>query len=182
MSIKKLTDAQVGQRISFMYLGGTNPGAVRHVEVVEVLGDRIVGVDLDKDALRVFMVDKAVMIEVLPDKPAVAPRKLFTKEQAREMVRTYIDSLNGPELANVLGACHDCVDATYDESGNITVQYQKPGIQHEELGFTVFNDDGEGLYICKAEDDEQLLVNDKAISDPYVLAHKLCTHLGLTIE
>ncbi|MCK9351114.1 MAG: hypothetical protein M0P44_07850 [Clostridiales bacterium] len=185
--LNKLTDAQVGQTIEFTYFGGSNPGVQRLVKVEEVRDDRIVGVDLDKDALRIFLADKAAGITVMQPttkapEPAQLKGKLFTPNTARNALHEYIDTLEGQDLADVLCECQGGMNAVCDDCGNIVIQHAPPTLETTEEGFTIYNDEGAAMYVGRApHDDKVVVVDDEQVNDPYDLAHRLCKHLGLTI-
>ncbi len=64
-ALKSLAEAQVGQRLSFAYYGGSTPGKTRSVDVEEVLDDRILGTDVAKNETRQYMFDKAAIVIVI---------------------------------------------------------------------------------------------------------------------
>ena len=185
--LNKLTDAQVGQTLQFTYFGGSNPGAQRLVKVEEVRDDRIVGVDLDKDALRIFLADKAAGITVMQPqpqttKPAQLKGKLFSTNSARNALHEYIETLEGQDLADVLCECQGGIEAVCDDCGNIVIQHEPDArLNVTEAQFTIFNDDDVEMVIGRKHYDDTLVVDGHDVDDPYEFARLLCEHLGLTI-
>ena len=130
--LKTLADARVGERLSFAYYGGSNPGMSRTVDVLEVLDDRIIGTDVAKDEQRQYLFDKAAIIVLIHEPIAMVDRLVaeascdvelgelvaiasvakpitmrvrrrpLSFEDARQKLHDQIDTLNGEDLAECL--------------------------------------------------------------------------------
>ena len=132
-ALKSLAEAQVGQRLSFVYYGGETPGTARQVDVEEVRDDRIVGTDVVKQETRQYLFEKAAIIVVVtpiaqvdalvadldihqpaeaacdvePEAEAMPTTRVrrmpMSFPAARDRLHQQIEALNGEDLAEVLG-------------------------------------------------------------------------------
>lgn len=167
--LKSLADAQVGQRVSFAYYGGSNPGDVRVVDVKEVLDDRICGVDIDKQEDRQYLFEKAAIITVIStvalpvdqvnalvvadldeNQEAPAPteglptirvrRTPVSFPDARNLLHEHIDNLNGEELAEVLAELQGDDRARFDQPSGQVILEKDVIIPHCEVSNETLND------------------------------------------
>ena len=192
-----LREAKVGQRLSFFYYGGSNPGDKRLVDVTEVLSDRIIGTDVDKDNIRSFVFDKASCIQIVTPTEKVGaldenqrPRIRRTQmsfEDARVHLHNQIDSLTGEDLAQVLAEIDGHDAHSFDsDTGSVVMETMvlEPYCQPVASGGTNWvNEDGDFLHVIHiATANKALTEVDGEDVSPEECVKKIAEHLGLTIE
>lgn len=199
--LKSLADAQPGNRVSFVYYGGTDVGGERVVDVEEVRDDRIVGTDTVKGEVRQYVFDKAACVQLLPtpiEVPAPAPetevgplenvepgiRTRVTNipfPQARDMLVREIQSLNAEDLAEVLAEFRGDTRGHFDATtGEIIVERDVPAPTFViDLGsYTIVNEESESMVLTSEGSDVTV---DGEVVDPEQMVRKIAKHLGLTI-
>jgi len=204
--MKSLAEAQVGQVLSFIYYGGSNPGTQREAEVLEVHADRILGQDLAKGEPRNYLFDKATMIEVVGDcSPEVVvaeaacdventPSDTRIKttrmpfQSAREALHQNISELNGEELSEVLAEVEGFDGGKFDAASGEVVLEQVVQVPHCTLnlegdvaGINWVNEDGDILTTVTTTDNDRVYLSvdgEEATAEQAV--SKLSQHLGLT--
>lgn len=205
--LKSLRDAQVGQRLSFVYYGGSNPGEARDVTVTEVLDDRIYATDHNRDEeVRCFLFDKAALIVVVSEAPEQAAieavQRVVTPSgvgvrvranslsfvEARQRLIDQIEALSAEDLAEALAEVDGANRGTFDAStGMVTLEREvltphfKLNLDGDSAGVDVVNEDGDTTTIVTTQTNGVVSVtlNGQDVS-PEEFALALCQHLGLT--
>jgi len=148
-TLKNITEAKVGQRISFSYLDGSTLGKIRQVDVAEVLHDRIIGTDVDTQETHQYLRDKAMMIvpvdvdihlpaeaacEVNPETNSTTRvrHSYISFPDARNLLHQQIDTLNGEDLAEVLAEVQGEDNATFNAANGQVVLERDVLVPHCE--------------------------------------------------
>jgi len=189
----RLEQAEVGQRVSFVYQGGSNPGARRLVDIESLDFEGMYGMDVDKQEPRQFLYDHVATVEVVRSAPEeveeVADRPVKTKilstsesfVDIRKMLIETIDAMDGEELARATTQLSDCDSAKFDpNNGQITMGLEVY-VPHfvriaEGLGVNIVNEQGETMSIVLGMEDS-LTVNNEEVT-PEELLDSLTAHLG----
>jgi len=209
-ALESLEEAKVGQRVSFAYYGGENPGTTRLVDVEEIRNDRIIGMDVTKQEKRQYLFTKAAVTVVVVDKPqapvaaeavcdmelepATRVRRLpmdFTT--ARDLLHQQIDSLHGEDLAEVLAEIQGEDRATFDANSGQVIMERDVLVPHCEVnmddghcgaaGIDWVNEDGERLTTTFLHDGDAIrLFNTDNEVGAEILIAEIAQHLGLTIS
>jgi len=213
--LKSLAEAKIGQRLEFTYYGGENPGTIRTVDVTAVEDDRIRGMDLEKDEPRQYLFYKAarikVVIECLRLTPELEAEHLVKQEApteslpthrtrrlplsfpaARDLLHQQIDSLNGEDLAEVLGEVQGEDRARFDAESGVVIMERDVLIPHCEVSEKTLNgaacidwvnEDGERFTTTFLHEGRKLhLMQDTTEVSAETLIKGIAQHLGLTIS
>jgi len=192
-----LSEAKVGDRVSFIYYGGSNPGTRRTVDVKEVGVDRIYGVDVNKEKERQFLFSESAIVRLEPAMPETVadiqveerPTKVNTHSEsfvsARSRIIDMIDSLNGEDLAELVSQIDGDGDSesTFDEmTGQITTTTKEyiSYFRSSADGVDIVNKEGKVMSMVLLVDGG--IAIDNMSFSPDHLAVELSRHLGLTQE
>lgn len=190
-----LREAKEGQRVTFNYYGGSTPGRKREVEVTEVLDDRIIGVDVERDNVRQFTFDKASGVElvepVIEAEPAQPPTRVKHSQMhfhdARQHLHDQIDELSGEDLAEVLAQVdgHDS-HAFNSETGQVAFGdhvVEPHCVMAINGGMNWINEDGTAMFVAHDMIGSSIVHNVGGESlNAEECVKKIAQHLGLTIE
>lgn len=209
-ALESLDKAQVGQRLSFAYYGGENPGTTRMVDVEEMRDDRMVGIDVDKQETRQYLFEKAAVVvvvdkpqpvaadaacEVTPEdsQPATRVRRMpISFPAARDLLHQQVDGLNGDDLAEVLAEIQGEDRARFDADSGQVILERDVLIPHCEVndkahkdcaGIDWVNEDGVRLTTTFFHDEDKVrLYNGTEEVCVETLISDIARHLGLTIS
>lgn len=199
MKLKHLNEAKPGDRVEFVYDGGSNPGTSRTIIVQRVLSDRIWGLDVAKNEHRQYLFDRVnseSCVAILT--PAV--QKTRTKStvlsfiDARSKLHDQIDSLTGEDLAEALAIMSGEDRGTFDTANSQVIIERDVAMPHCRVnneykydGVTVpaleyINEDGEVLTTATIHDidkDEVFLIIDESLYGAEIFIEIIAKHLGI---
>ena len=200
--MNRLEDALIGQRLSFVYDGGSTPGVTRVVDVIEVQFDRILGIDIGRSVdnamaeTRQYLFSLARNVEVLAAPvPVVEPvdnsfgtrvvRETMSFINARQELQDRIDTMTGEELADALQLSSN-VDRVTFENGELSLERDVTVphcVLNGDSGLNWVNTNGDAMvFVCVGgEGHITLEINDEEVSAEDCV-RKLSQHMGLTQE
>jgi len=192
-----LSQAEVGQEVTFNYHGGSTPGEARTVRVMAsttdaLLSEHMLGLDIVQNEICDYRFDRASDVYIITDdKPVPNIRVRHTTHtfvEARKRLHNQIDELNGEDLAEILAEIEGDDNGNFDASTGEVTLLRSVLIPHcklnaDKAGLDWVNEDGEVLtsqwqFLNNAV---RLYLEDNEVP-PVEFACKLFQHLGLTIQ
>lgn len=210
-ALKSLAEAKEGQRLSFAYYGGENPGTTRQVDVEEVKDDRIIGTDVDKQETRQYLFEKAAIVVVIDQpQPPIAAEAVCDVEHeytapttrvrrmpmsfpaARDLLHQQIDALNGEDLAEVLAEVQGEDRARFDATSGQVMLERDVLIPHCVVNQPAhdgiacidwLNEDGVALSTAFLVDNDTVLLQAANVElTAEEFIKEIAQHLGLTVS